>query len=97
MDERWDPYRNQALIVEHLQALEAAHSALAGDMSALRQAVLKGSQLLPRDCENLATHLRTTKVLLAAATQACQEMILSISRPVQVERRRAHVSGGAEP
>jgi hypothetical protein len=88
VNEQWDPYRNQALIVEHLQALEAAQSALAGDISAFRQAVLKGSQLLPRDCENLLTHLRQTQVLLAAATHACQGMILSITQPMQFERRR---------
>ena len=89
MNEQWDdPYRNQALIVEHLQALEAAQSALVGDISAFRQAVLKGSQLLPRDCENLLTHLRQTQVLLAAATQACHGMILSITQPMQFERRR---------
>jgi hypothetical protein len=93
---QWDPYRNRALIVEHLQTLEAAHSALAGDVSALRQAVLKGSQLSPRDCENLATHFRKTKVLLAAATQACQEMILSITQPIQFECRLVsrHAFGG---
>ncbi len=96
MNEQWYPYKNEARIVQHLQALEAARSALSGDMSALRQAVLKGSQLLPRDCENLATHLRETMVLLVAATQACEEMILSITKPMQFERRRVsrHAFGG---
>jgi hypothetical protein len=96
VNEQWDPYRNQALIVEYRQALEAAQSALVGDISAFRQAVLKGSQLLPRDCENLLAHLRQTKVLLAAAAQACQEMILSFAQPIQFERRRVsrHAFGG---
>jgi hypothetical protein len=79
MNGQGSPYGNQVLVAEHLQALEAAHSALSGDISALRQAVLKGSQLSPRDCERLATHLQKTKVLLTAAAQACQEIISSIT------------------
>ena len=68
-----------ALIAEHLPALEAAHPALLGEISALRQAVLKGSRLLPRDCENLATHLRETQALLTAAAQACEGVISSLT------------------
>lgn len=82
MTELRDPSRNLLFIVEHLQALEAAHPALLGDIRALRLAVLKGSQLLPRDRENLVTHLRETEALLTAATKACQEIILSLTQPV---------------
>jgi hypothetical protein len=72
------------LIAEHLQALEAAHPALLGDIRALRQAVLKGSRLTPRDRENLATHLRETRALLTAAARACEEMILSLTTPTSI-------------
>jgi hypothetical protein len=89
MDEQFNPYKHQALVVEHLQALEAARSALLGDIGAFRQVVLKGSQLSARECENLVTHLHKTQVLLAAAAQACQTMIFSITKPIRFERRRA--------
>jgi hypothetical protein len=79
MTEQRDPGKNLVFIVEHLQALEAAHPALLGDIRALRQAVLKGSRLSPRDSENLATHLRETHALLTAATHAYEEMILSLT------------------
>ena len=81
MNEQGGPYGNLTVIAEHLPALEAAHPALLGDISALRQAVLKGSRLLPRDSENLAAHLRETQTLLAAAAQACEEMIASLTAP----------------
>ena len=81
---------------QHLQTLEAAQSRLLGDTSVIRQAILKGSQLSPRDREKLIEHLQQTKVLLAAATQACQEMMRSIAQPKQFERRRVprHAFGG---
>ena len=74
MSEQSYPYKNHAFIVEHLQALETAQSSLLGDISAIRQAILKGSQLFPRDREKLLGHLHETKVLLAAATRACEEL-----------------------
>jgi hypothetical protein len=69
---------NAALVVENLQTLEAARSALANDIAALRQAILKGSQMLTLDLESLATHLTQTHHLLTAAKQACEEIILSL-------------------
>jgi hypothetical protein len=99
MNDQGCPDGNLALLVEHLPALEAAHPALLGDLRALRQAVLKGSRLSPRDSESLATHLRATQALLTAATQAYEEMISSLRTPTSipkgaeshdvVERRRA--------
>lgn len=48
-------------------------------ISAIRQAILKGSQLSPRDRDKLIEHLRQTDVLLSAAKQACQEILSSIA------------------
>jgi hypothetical protein len=67
--------------VEHLQILEAAQSELQGDIGAIRQAILKGSQLSPRDRERLIGHLRKTLILLTAAKQACEEMLSSLANP----------------
>jgi hypothetical protein len=64
---------------QHLHTLEAARSGLLGDISAIRQAILKGSQLSARDRDKLIEHLRQTDVLLTAAKQACQEILLSIA------------------
>ncbi len=86
------------LIAERLQALEAAQPALLGDIAALREAALKGSPLLPRECENLATHLRETQALLTAASQACEEIISSLTTPLShppaAESRDAGESAG---
>ena len=64
---------------QHLRALEAARSGLLGDLSAIRQAILKGAQLSRGDRERLAEHLRETDALLTAAKQACQEILSSIA------------------
>jgi hypothetical protein len=78
MNQQGGPEGNVALVVENLQTLEAARSALANDIAALRQAILKGSQMLTLDLESLATHLTQTHRLLTAAKQACEEIILSL-------------------
>jgi len=70
--------RDIVFLVGHLQTLDAARSALASDIEALRQALLKGSQMLTLDLQTLATHLTQTHRLLTAAKQACEEIILSI-------------------
>jgi hypothetical protein len=41
-----DPDTNAAFLLERLQALEAARSALANDIATIRQAILQGSQML---------------------------------------------------
>jgi hypothetical protein len=81
---------------QDLRILEAVQSRLLGDISGIRQAILKGSQLSPRDREKLIEHLQETRVLLVAATRAYQEMISSITEPMQFERRRVsrHAFGG---
>jgi hypothetical protein len=78
MNGQEDRKGNIPFVVENLQKLEAARSALASDIGALRQAILKGSQMLTLDLETLATHLTQTHRLLTAAKQACEEIILSI-------------------
>jgi hypothetical protein len=83
MSEQGDRDRNLAFDVGHLQTLEAAYSALSGDISALRQAILKGSQVSLHHRENLIRHLKQTLVLLSAATQACNEIIVSITKPIK--------------
>jgi hypothetical protein len=85
LDERGGPLVGSAtweyrpMNVEHLQILEAAQSELQGDIGAIRQAILKGSQLSPRDRERLIEHLRKTLILLAAAKQVCEEMLSSLA------------------
>jgi hypothetical protein len=70
--------RDIVFLVGRLQTLDAARSALASDIDALRQALLKGSQMLTLDLQPLATHLTQTHRLLTAAKQACEAIILSI-------------------
>jgi len=71
-------HRDVAFLVEHLQILDAARSALlASDIGAVRQALLKSSHMLTLDLETLATHPAQTHRLLTAAKQACEEIILS--------------------
>ena len=66
---------------EHLQVLEAAQSELQGDIGAIRQAILKGSQLSPHERDRLILHLRKTLILLTAAKVACEEMLSSLANP----------------
>ena len=66
---------------EHLQILEAAQSELQGDIGAIRQAILKGSQISPYERDRLILHLRKTLILLTAAKQACEEMLSSLADP----------------
>jgi hypothetical protein len=60
---------------QDLHTLEAARFGLLGDISA----ILKGSQLSPRDRDKLMEHLRQTDVLLSAAKLACQEILSSMA------------------
>ena len=75
MNQEEDPEGDIAFLVEHLQA-PRRRSALAIDIGALRQALLKSSQILTLDLETLATHLTQTNCFLTAAKQACEEIIL---------------------
>ena len=77
MSEKEDRERTIAFVSKHLQTLEAARSALASDIGALRQAIVNGSQMLTLNLETLARHLKQTHLLLTAAKQACEEIILS--------------------
>jgi hypothetical protein len=80
MNEQEARERNMAVVVGHLQTLEAARSALASDIGALRQAILKGSRMVTLDLDSLAKHLTQTHHLLAAAQQACEAITLLITR-----------------
>lgn len=73
------PERTLVFTVEHLRALEAAETALVGDIRAVRLSILKGPEMLPRDAETLANHFRGTRVLLITATQSYEEMILALT------------------
>jgi hypothetical protein len=64
---------------EQLHALESARGALACDISALRQSVLRGSKTAPGDVERLIEHLTRTRDLLISAQQAYDQIILSVS------------------
>jgi hypothetical protein len=79
MNEQEARERNMAVVFGHLQTLEAARSALASDIGALRQAILKGSRMVTLDLESLAKHLSQTHRLLAAAQQACEAIVSLIT------------------
>ena len=70
------------MTAQHIQMLESTRSERAGDISAIRRAILAGSRLSPRDRDNLVSHLKQTLLLLNAAMRVCEKIIASLTEPV---------------
>jgi hypothetical protein len=71
--------RELVFLPEQLRAVEAASAALMGDLVIIRIAILRGPRLSRRDVKNLDRKLRRTRLLLAAAVTAYDEILAGIA------------------